>query len=238
MEEQIQRLREMGGGDSSHIVFFGGAGVHRKAAFRTFGGGRGCIISSTMSFRDDPEPYLFRTQDRGVFPLFIGTNAVSGRPQRRPQKLAGVGGAGKAESGHHPEHRRPASGGGQPGGAGAHGSVHRNYCCKCHASYDAEFMKKGTGIPPLSGLRRHHQAGRGALRGKSGREHPVPAVHHLRQADMLIVGGTSLVVYPAAGLLNYYRGHRLVLVNKTPTPMDSRADLVVAGSIGQIFDQL
>ena len=60
----------------------------------------------------------------------------------------------------------------------------------------------------------------------------------IRQADLLIVGGTSLAVYPAAGLLDYYRGHRLVLVNKSPTPQDHRADLLVSGSIGEIFRQL
>ncbi|MBQ4369412.1 MAG: NAD-dependent protein deacylase, partial [Oscillospiraceae bacterium] len=64
------------------------------------------------------------------------------------------------------------------------------------------------------------------------------AVHYIRQADVLIIGGTSLVVYPAAGLINYYRGNKLVLVNKTPTPYDSAANLLVTGRIGEIFDQI
>ena len=64
------------------------------------------------------------------------------------------------------------------------------------------------------------------------------AVADLRQADLLIIGGTSLVVYPAAGLINYYRGDRLVLINKTPTPYDRRADLVLTGAIGEILGQI
>ena len=61
------------------------------------------------------------------------------------------------------------------------------------------------------------------------------AVRHIEEADVLIIGGTSLAVYPAAGLIDYYRGSRLVLVNKTPTPKDGMADLIVQGSIGEIF---
>ena len=64
------------------------------------------------------------------------------------------------------------------------------------------------------------------------------AVHHIRQADAMIIAGTSLTVYPAAGLIDYYQGNKLVLVNKTPTPRDSMADLVVSGSIGELFDQI
>ena len=64
------------------------------------------------------------------------------------------------------------------------------------------------------------------------------AVSFISAADVLIIGGTSLAVYPAAGLIDYYRGHKLVLINKSTTPMDSRADLLVSGSIGEILDQI
>lgn len=119
-----------------------------------------------------------------------------------------------------------------------HGSVHRNYCQKCGAFYDARYMLESKGIPKCEkcgGIIKPdvvlYEEGlddatmRGAIR----------AISH---ADVLIIGGTSLTVYPAAGLIDYYNGNKLVLINKSVTPMDSRADLLVQGPIGEIFSQL
>lgn len=116
-----------------------------------------------------------------------------------------------------------------------HGSVHRNYCVKCGKFFDAAYMKAADGVPRCDrcgGLIKPdvvlYEEGLddGTVAG---------AVRAIRDAEMLIVGGTSLVVYPAAGLVNYYRGSRLVLINKDPTPYDSRADLVLHGPIGEIL---
>ena len=102
-----------------------------------------------------------------------------------------------------------------------HGSVLRNYCEKCGKFFDAEYMpdvvlyEEGLDNQTLS-----------------------DAVSYISKADVLIIGGTSLVVYPAAGLIDYYRGNKLILINKTPTARDSGADLVVQGSIGEIFSSL
>ena len=119
-----------------------------------------------------------------------------------------------------------------------HGSVHRNYCQKCGAFYDARYILESQGIPKCErcgGIIKPdvvlYEEGlddatmRGAIR----------AISH---ADVLIIGGTSLTVYPAAGLIDYYNGNKLVLINKSVTPMDSRADLLVQGPIGEIFSQL
>ena len=119
-----------------------------------------------------------------------------------------------------------------------HGSVHRNYCQKCGAFYDARYMLESKGIPKCEkcgGIIKPdvvlYEEGlddatmRGAIR----------AISH---ADVLIIGGTSLTVYPAAGPIDYYNGNKLVLINKSVTPMDSRADLLVQGPIGEIFSQL
>ncbi len=119
-----------------------------------------------------------------------------------------------------------------------HGSVHRNYCMKCHKSFDAAYVKRAQGVPRCDvcgGLVKpdvvlYEEPLDGDIMEK--------AVAAIAGADLLIVGGTSLAVYPAAGLINYYRGHRLVLINKTPTPYDSRADLILTGKIGALLEQI
>lgn len=117
-----------------------------------------------------------------------------------------------------------------------HGSVLRNYCRRCGKSYELGEILRAEGIPRC---------------GCGGVIKPDVVLYEesldmevlnrsaaaIAQADMLIVAGTSLTVYPAAGLIDYYQGSRLVLINKTPTPMDSRADLVIAGSVGEVLQE-
>ena len=118
-----------------------------------------------------------------------------------------------------------------------HGSTLRNYCMKCGRFYDQNAILESTGVP-------HCECG-GVIKPdvvlyEESLDQKVlkEAVSFISHADVLIVGGTSLVVYPAAGLIDYYRGDKLVLINRTPTARDSAADLVVTGSIGEIFDSL
>ncbi|MGN0306055.1 MAG: NAD-dependent protein deacylase [Lachnospiraceae bacterium] len=118
-----------------------------------------------------------------------------------------------------------------------HGSVLRNYCERCHKFYDAEYILNSTGVPTC-------ECG-GSIKPdvvlyEEGLNSGVlqEAIRCISNADVLIVGGTSLAVYPAAGLIDYYRGNKLILVNKTPTPKDAMADLVVTGSIGEIFARM
>ena len=118
-----------------------------------------------------------------------------------------------------------------------HGSVLRNYCEKCHKFYDARYILESEGVPRCEcggSIKPDVVLYEESLDMQTMQE----AVSFISRADVLIIGGTSLVVYPAAGLIDYYRGNKLVLVNKTPTPKDAAADLVVAGSIGEIFSQL
>ena len=118
-----------------------------------------------------------------------------------------------------------------------HGSVLRNYCERCHKFYDAQYMLNSEGIPRCScgGMIKPD-----VVLYEEGLDSDIlnRAVRAIAEADVLIIGGTSLAVYPAAGLIDYYRGHKLILVNRTPTPRDAEADLVVQGSIGEIFAQL
>jgi len=118
-----------------------------------------------------------------------------------------------------------------------HGSVLRNYCTKCRKFHPAEFVKNAVGIPlcDCGGIVKPD-----VVLYEEGLDDRTlnHAIHAIANADLLIVGGTSLTVYPAAGLLQYYRGNRLVLINRDETPYDSRADLVIHDSLGNIFAQL
>ena len=118
-----------------------------------------------------------------------------------------------------------------------HGSVLRNYCQRCGKFHSAEFIKNSDGVPKCScggTVKPDVVLYEEGLDGDTI-EKAVDAIYH---ADLLIVGGTSLTVYPAAGFLNYYRGKRLVLINRDETPYDRHADLVFHESLGNIFEQL
>ena len=115
-----------------------------------------------------------------------------------------------------------------------HGSVHRNYCTRCGQFYDLDYVVKSDGVP-------HCSCG-GVIKPdvvlyEEGLDDRTlqKSVDYIRHADILIIGGTSLVVYPAAGLIDYYRGHKLVLINKAATSRDSQADLVISDPIGEVL---
>ncbi len=119
-----------------------------------------------------------------------------------------------------------------------HGSVHRNYCTKCGKFFDARYIKNAPGVSlcdACGGLVKPD-----VVLYEEGLDDQVltGAVQAIAQADMLIIGGTSLAVYPAAGLVRYYQGHRLVLINKDPTPYDDKADLVLHAPIGQVLSSV
>ena len=118
-----------------------------------------------------------------------------------------------------------------------HGSVLRNYCMKCGKFYPGEFVRDAKGIPRCTcgGIVKPDVV----LYEEALDEKTLAgAISAIRQADVLIVGGTSLTVYPAAGLLGYYRGDRLALINRDETPYDDMAGLVLHASLGDVFSQL
>lgn len=119
-----------------------------------------------------------------------------------------------------------------------HGSIHRNYCLCCHKCFDGEYVRRSEGIPRCDAcggtvkpdvVLYEEGLEDATLRG---------AIDAIRRADLMMVGGTSLAVYPAAGLVNYYGGDRLVILNRTPTQADHAADLLLRGSIGALFEQI
>lgn len=118
-----------------------------------------------------------------------------------------------------------------------HGSIHRNYCMKCHQFHPLEAIRNSTGIPQCScgGIIKPD-----VVLYEEGLDDATVegAVNVISQADLLIVGGTSLAVYPAAGMLQYFRGEHIVLINKAPTPFDKNADLLLQMGLGEVFSQL
>lgn len=239
MEEAIQRLKDWVD-HSENIVFFGGAGVSTESGVPDFRSVDGLY---QQSYSEPPETILshtYFTRKPEEFFRFYREKMLylSAEPNGAHRKLAEWEAQGKLKA----VITQNIDGLHQKAGSGEvlelHGSVHRNHCLRCGAFYDAEWIKNSGGVPrcPVCGGMVKPDV---VLYEESLDEETLAkAVHYLRQAEVLIIGGTSLVVYPAAGLINYYRGKKLVLVNKTPTPMDGRADLVVSGAIGRIFEQL
>lgn len=225
--------------ESNNIVFFGGAGVSTESGIPDFRSTDGLynqtyayppetILSHTFFFHKTEEFYRFY-RDKMLY--------LDAKPNKAHQKLAEWEKAGKLKAvitqnidGLHQE-------AGNECVLELHGSVLRNYCESCRKFYGVEAIKNSTGIPrcECGGIIKPDVV----LYEEGLDNHTLSeSVRRISEADILIIGGTSLAVYPAAGLIDYYRGNKLVLINKTPTPKDHMADLVIQGSIGEIFGQL
>ena len=116
-----------------------------------------------------------------------------------------------------------------------HGSVHRNYCESCHKLYDAAYMLESEGVPRCGDCGGNIKPDVVLYEEGLDQDTVEGAVRAIAQAEVLIVGGTSLVVYPAAGMIRYYLGNKLVLINRDPTPYDGEADLVIHESLGRVL---
>lgn len=236
--EAIETLRQWIA-DSHRIVFFGGAGVSTESGIPDFRSVDGLYsqhfdyppetIISHSFYQRNPE-YFFRFYREKMLPLGFSPNITH-------QKLAQWEQAGKLLA----VVTQNIDGLHQKAGSKAvyelHGSVLRNYCTRCHQFYPAEFVKNTPGVPrcDCGGIVKPDVV----LYEESLNEHTLTkSVQAIRQADLMIVAGTSLTVYPAAGLVNYYQGSRLVLINRDTTPYDNYANLVLHQSLGDVFSQL
>ena len=225
--------------ESKSAVFFGGAGVSTESGIPDFRSVDGLyhqkfdyppetIISH--SFYERKPSYFFNFYREKMLPLGFEPNVTHRTLARLEQEghLAAV--VTQNIDGLHQK-------AGSKNVFELHGSVLRNYCTKCHKFYPAEVVRDAKDIPlcDCGGIIKpdvvlyEEPLDENVMAG---------AVSAIRKADLLIVGGTSLTVYPAAGLLQYYRGSRLVLINRDETPYDSYADLVFHDSLGNIFSQL
>lgn len=238
MEEELKTLQRWVD-ESSRIVFFGGAGVSTESGIPDFRSVDGLYhqhyseppetILSHSYFVNNPEGFFRFYRDKMLFP--------DAQPNAAHRKLAELEQAGKLTA----VVTQNIDGLHQKAGSKRvyelHGSVLRNYCMKCGKFYPAEFIRDAKGIPRCTcgGIVKPDVV----LYEEALDEKTLAgAISAIRQADVLIVGGTSLTVYPAAGLLGYYRGDRLALINRDETPYDDMAGLVLHASLGDVFSQL
>ena len=235
MDEKLEKLRQWIK-ESSRIVFFGGAGVSTESGIPDFRSVDGLynqkyqyppetIISHSFYVRNPEEFYRFY-KDRMLFPEAL--------PNAAHLALARLEAQGKLKAviTQNIDGLHQAAGSREV--LELHGSVHRNYCTRCGKFYDLDYVMHSEGVPRCycGGVIKpdvvlYEEGLDSDILGK--------AVYYIRTADMLIVGGTSLVVYPAAGLIDYYQGKRLVLINKAATSRDAQADLVISEKIGQVL---
>ena len=222
--------------ESENIVFFGGAGVSTESKIPDFRSTDGLynqqyayppesILSHTFYMRRPEEFYRFY-RNKMLFP--------DAEPNRAHKALAKLEQEGRLRA----VITQNIDGLHQKAGSREvlelHGSVLRNYCTKCGKFYGLEAVLESEGVPRCTcgGVIKPDVV----LYEEGLDQHTLQkAVYYISNADVLIIGGTSLTVYPAAGLIDYYGGKKLVLINKSVTPMDSRADLVISGPIGEIL---
>ena len=224
---------------SSNIVFFGGAGVSTESGIPDFRSSDGLysakykhspeVMVSHSFFKTNTEEFFDFYKNKMIFP--------DAMPNAAHKKLAELEKEGKVKAvitqnidGLHQK-------AGSRNVLELHGSVHRNYCMKCGKFHDVNFIIKSKGIPKClcGGIVKPDVV---LYEESLDSEIIEKSVHFIEHADVLIVGGTSLVVYPAAGLINYFKGSKLVLINKSSTSMDRRADLVINDSIGKVFSSV
>lgn len=236
IEKLLKILKE-----SNNVVFFGGAGVSTESKIPDFRSSTGLfneklnaiftpeqLVSHTF-YIEYPEEFFKFYKSKLIYP--------NAEPNGAHLALAKLEEMGKLKAivtqnidGLH-----------QMAGSSnvfeLHGSVYRNYCTKCHAFYDAKFILEAKGIPTCTKcggpvkpnvVLYEESLDEKVIRG---------AIDAISKADTLIIGGTSLIVYPAAGLIDYFRGKNLVLINKESTSADSRADLVINDSIGKVLSE-
>lgn len=225
---------------SKKIVFFGGAGVSTESGIPDFRSVDGLynqqwdyppetILSRTFFMRNINEFYRF---------YHAKMNCMNARPNTAHIKLAELEKNGRLTAivtqnidGLHQL-------AGSKNVYELHGSIHRNYCIKCHKFFDGEYVFGSEGVPicdDCGGLIKpdvvlYEEALDDAVVGG--------AIKAISESDTLIIGGTSLNVYPAAGLIHYFRGQNLVIINKSPTQYDNNADLLICENIGEVFSNL
>ena len=238
MTEEIRKLKEIIDG-SDNIVFFGGAGVSTESGIPDFRSVDGLYH---QQWSDPPETILSHTYyERYPEKFFAFYRAKLLCPDAKPnaahRKLAEWERAGKLKAVITQNIDGLHQAAGSKEVLELHGSTLRNYCVKCGAFYDVDFIANSTGVPrcPKCG---------GIIKPdvvlyEEGLDEQVlsGAVSAIRRADTLIIGGTSLVVYPAAGLIRYFRGDHLVVINMQPTGADAEADLCIAKPIGQVLSE-
>ena len=236
--KELEQLKEWIAG-SSNIVFFGGAGVSTESGIPDFRSVDGLYnqqydyppetIISHSFYRRNPEEFYRFYKNKMIF--------RGAKPNAAHLALAKLEQQGKLKAVITQNIDGLHQAAGSKEVLELHGSVHRNYCTRCGEFYGLDEIMKQPGAPKCEcgGMIKPD-----VVLYEEGLDQDTiqKSVYYIHNADVLIIGGTSLTVYPAAGLIDYYRGNKLVLINKSVTPMDNRVDLVVSGKIGEVFSRI
>lgn len=239
MTEAIQKLNEIIQ-KYDNIVFFGGAGVSTESGIPDFRSVDGLYhqqydyppetILSHSFYRKNPEEFYRFYRNKMLF--------TDAKPNAAHLKLADLETKGKVKA----VITQNIDGLHQAAGSKVvlelHGSVLRNYCERCHAFHDINYIINSTGVPVCEKC--GWPVKPDVVLYEEGLDEKTinTSIKYIHEADVLIIGGTSLAVYPAAGLIDYFKGDKLIVINKAPTPKDKHADLLIQEPIGQVFSQI
>ena len=238
MNEKIEKFKTLVN-ESNNIVFFGGAGVSTESGIPDFRSKDGLynqkykyppeeILSHTFFINHTEEFFKFYKEKMNSLKYEPNVTHIKLAELEKKDKLKAV--VTQNIDGLHQK-------AGSKNVYELHGSVLRNYCMKCHKFYDAEYVFNSSGVPKCScgGIIKPDVV---LYEEALDEETLEKSVYAIANADLLIVAGTSLTVYPASGLINYFRGKNLVLINRDTTPFDNRADLVINESLGKVFGEI
>jgi len=238
MKSKIEELKSIVN-QSSNIVFFGGAGVSTESGIPDFRSVDGLY---KQKYKYPPETILshdfFMSKTMDFYDFYRAKMlCLDAQPNKAHKKLAQLEACGKVRAVITQNIDNLHQKAGSENVLELHGSVHRNYCMNCNRFYTAEFIKNTTDVPrcECGGMIKPDVV----LYQEGLNDNTVQAaVEYISKAEVLIIGGTSLGVYPAAGLIDYYRGDKLILINREATSKDGKAKLVINGKIGEVFEKL
>ena len=237
-EQEVKRLQEMID-DSERIVFFGGAGVSTESNIPDFRSADGIYQQKYKYSPEQIVSHTFFVHRTESFYEFYKEKMMflDAKPNAAHKKLAELEEAGKLTAVITQNIDGLHQAAGSKNVLELHGSIHRNYCQSCRKFYDAAYVKESDGIPKCS-------CG-GTIKPdvvlyEEGLDSDVisKSIKAISEADMLIIGGTSLVVYPAAGFIDYFRGKHLVVINKSATAREVGAELSISAPIGEIMGRI
>ena len=237
-EQEVEKLQKIID-DSNRIVFFGGAGVSTESSIPDFRSADGLYQQQYKYSPEQIVSHTFFVHHTEAFYEFYKEKMMflDAKPNPAHIKLAQLEEAGKLSAVITQNIDGIHQAAGSKNVLELHGSIHRNYCRKCGKFYDAAYVKHSEGIPrcECGGIIKPD-----VVLYEEGLDSSViqRSIQEISQADTLIIGGTSLVVYPAAGFIDYFRGRHLVVINKSATAREVGAELSIAAPIGEILDQI
>ncbi len=237
--DQLQKLQDAVTA-SRYIVFFGGAGVSTESGIPDYRSVDGLYNQKydyppeTMLSHDffiaKPEEFYRFYRDKMMAP--------EAKPNAAHKKLAELEAAGKLKAVITQNIDGLHQAAGSKTVLELHGSVHRNHCLSCRKFFNFDYIYQSTGVPRCDACGGRIKPDVVLYQEGLDQETLNQSVYHISHADMLIIGGTSLAVYPAAGLIDYFRGKTLAVINKSSTPRDKHADILIQGSIGEVLGQI